>query len=186
MDFVKALQKNLPKLSIIAEDLGLLTPEVLTLRDNSGYPGMKVLGFAFNSREPSDYLPHRYTENAVCYTGTHDNMTTRQWFDTAEADAVAYATEYMALNETEGLVWGVIRTAMSSTARLCILPMQDLLELGEEARMNFPGTTGDFNWTWRVKNDMISEKLAQRLLKLTRLYERTSKNLRMEIEKHDL
>ena len=105
MDFIDTLKKALPELSLIAEDLGYLTQEVLDLRDGSGYPGMKVLGFAFDSREPSEYLPHTYTRNSVCYTGTHDNMTTRQWFDTADAQAVAYAREYMCLNETEGDVW---------------------------------------------------------------------------------
>ena len=102
-----------------------LTQEVLDLRDNSGFPGMKVLGFAFDSREPSEYLPYQFDFNCVCYTGTHDNMTTRQWFETASEDAVAYAKEYMTLSEEEGLVWGVIRTAMASPANLCVILMQE-------------------------------------------------------------
>jgi 4-alpha-glucanotransferase len=172
MSFIQAVKKGLPKLDMIAEDLGFLTQEVLDLRDNSGFPGMKVLEFAFDSREPSDYLPHTYTKNSVVYTGTHDNMTMRQWFETASADAVAYATEYMALNEREGMVWGVIRTAMSSVSDLCVIQMQDLLNLGGEARMNFPGTMTSANWTWRAWDGFTENGLAQRIYHLTQLYGR--------------
>ena len=104
MGFVNALKKGLPQLDFIAEDLGFLTQEVLDLRDASGYPGMKVLEFAFDSKEPSDYQPHTYTRNTVCYTGTHDNMTMRQWFETAPAEAVKIAADYMALTRKEGYV----------------------------------------------------------------------------------
>jgi 4-alpha-glucanotransferase len=172
MKFINAVKKGLPSLEMIAEDLGFLTQEVFDLRDESGFPGMKVLGFAFDSREPSDYLPHTYTRNCVCYTGTHDNMTTRQWFETASEDAVAYAKEYMQLTEAEGLIWGVIRTAMASVADLCIIPMQDLLNLGGEARMNFPGTQTDANWTWRADASCMDPKLAERLYTMTKLYGR--------------
>jgi len=175
MEFINAVKKGLPKLSLIAEDLGFLTQEVLDLRDDSGLPGMKVLGFAFDSREPSEYLPHSYIRNTVCYTGTHDNMTTRQWFCTASGDAVAYATEYMTLSEKEGLVWGVIRTAMASVSDTAIVPMQDYLDLGAEGRMNFPGTMTDSNWTWRAKPGMITDTLAKRILGLTTLYGRLAK-----------
>ena len=174
MDFINTIKKKLPHISLIAEDLGFLTQEVLDMRDESGFPGMKVLGFAFDSREPSMYLPHMYPANCVCYTGTHDNMTTRQWFETASADAVAYATEYMSLTPQEGFIWGVIRTAMSSVADLCVIPMQDILNLGEEARMNFPGTMSDSNWTWRVQDDYAKGDLAQRIYQLTKLYGRVS------------
>lgn len=172
MDFIQAIQNRLPKISLIAEDLGFLTPEVLQLRDEAGYPGMKVLGFAFDSREPSDYLPHSYCSNTVCYTGTHDNMTTRQWFETAPADAVAYAQEYMHLTREEGFVWGMIRTAFSSVSDLCIIPMQDYLQLGAEARMNFPGTQSGDNWTWRAAPGYATPELTKRIYALTRLYGR--------------
>ena len=172
LDFLNAIKEKLPHLQLIAEDLGFLTQEVLDMRDNSGFPGMKVLGFAFDSREPSEYLPHTYIENTVCYTGTHDNMTTRQWFDTASDDAVAYAKEYMHLDDQEGLVWGTIRTAMSTVSRWCIVPMQDYLDLGAEGRMNFPGTMTDCNWTWRAKDGIMTDILAQRIHKLTKLYGR--------------
>ena len=172
MDFIRAVKENLPHLRFIAEDLGFLTQEVLDLRDNSGWPGMKVLGFAFDSREPSEYLPHTYPTNSICYTGTHDNMTTRQWFETATEDAVAYAREYMALTKEEGDVWGTIRTAESSVSDLCIILVQDLLNLGGEARMNFPGTQSCANWTWRAGMEVYDEALAQRLYRLTKLYGR--------------
>ena len=172
IDFINAVKKRMPKLRLIAEDLGFLTQEVLDLRDEAGYPGMKVLGFAFDSREPSAYLPHAYIPNTVCYTGTHDNMTMRQWFDTASADAVEYAREYMNLNEDEGLVWGAIRTAYSSVSELCIVPMQDYLELGAEGRMNFPGTMSNANWTWRMKDGIINRSLAKRIRRLAQLYDR--------------
>ena len=174
-EFINAIKKNLPQLKLIAEDLGTLTDEVLKLRDESGFPGMKVLGFAFDSREPSEYLPQAYIANTVCYTGTHDNMTTRQWFDTASEDAVEYAAEYMALTEKEGYVWGVIRTAMSSVSDLCVILMQDFLDLGAEARMNFPGTMTDANWTWRAEKGMLTNALAEKITKMTRLYDRAHK-----------
>ena len=179
MDFVKAVQEQLPELSIIAEDLGYLTPEVLSLRDQSGWPGMKVLGFAFDSREPSNYLPHTYPQNSICYTGTHDNMTMRQWFETAPEEAVRYAVEYMHLTQEEGYVWGTIRTAMASVSHTCIVLFQDYLNLDGTARMNFPGTMGD-NWTWRAEKGAFSPDLAKRILKLTTLYCRTIKPIETE------
>ena len=181
MDLINTVKRELPDLRLIAEDLGVLTPEVLAMHKASGLPGMKVLGFAFDSREPSAYLPHAYTPNTVCYTGTHDNMTTQQWFDTAPADAVAYAKEYMCLSREEGLVWGTIRTAFSSVSDLCIIPMQDYLDLGAEARMNFPGTLSNFNWTWRVKDGIMNRKLAKRIYRLTELYGRLGEHNKGEI-----
>jgi 4-alpha-glucanotransferase len=172
MSFIQAIKNGLPQLDMIAEDLGFLTQEVLDLRDNSGFPGMKVLEFAFDSREPSDYLPHTYTKNSVVYTGTHDNMTMRQWFETASKDAREYAIEFMGLTEAEGLVQGTIRTAMASVSDMCIIQMPDWLNLGGEARMNFPGTLSDANWTWRAKKSDINMSLAKRIHNLTRLYGR--------------
>lgn len=172
LDFMNTVKEQLPQISMIAEDLGFLTQEVLDLRDESGFPGMKILEFAFDSREPSEYLPHTYPRNSVCYTGTHDNMTMRQWFETATPDAIAYATEYMRLTEYEGLVWGVIRTAFSSVSDLCVIQMQDLLNLGGEARMNFPGTLTNANWTWRAWDGFTGNGLAQRIYNLTKLYGR--------------
>ncbi|MGM9589502.1 MAG: 4-alpha-glucanotransferase [Faecousia sp.] len=172
MSFVKALKQRLPDLPLIAEDLGFLTQEVLDLRDAGGWPGMKVLQFAFDPKEPSDYLPHTYIQNSVCYTGTHDNMTMRQWFDSATPEEVAFARDYMALTKQEGYVWGTIRTALSSVSDTCIIQLQDYLNLGGRARMNFPGTLSDSNWTWRVKDDIINEDLAGKIRELTRRYAR--------------
>ena len=179
MDFVNAMQEHLPHVALIAEDLGFLTKAVKDLQKASGYPGMKVLTFAFDSREPSDYLPHTYTAHSVCYTGTHDNMTTRQWFDTAPKAAVKYAREYMGIRPDEGDVWGTIRSAMASVSNLCIIPMQDYLELGSEARMNFPGTQSSDNWTWRATRGYLTAALSKRIYRLTELYGR------LEIEKEE-
>ena len=172
MNFVNALRNGLPQVEMIAEDLGFLTQAVLDLRDASGYPGMKVLQFAFDSREPSEYLPHTYTTNTVCYSGTHDNMTTRQWLESLTPEALAYATEYMNLTENEGMVWGVVRTAMASVSDWCVTPMQDLLNLGGEGRMNFPGTQTGANWTWRALPGYLTEELAAKFRRLTALYGR--------------
>ena len=172
MDFVNAMKTQLPQVRMIAEDLGFLTQEVKDLLQGSGYPGMKVLTFAFDSREPSDYLPHTYVPHSVCYTGTHDNMTTRQWFDTAPKAAVKYARQYMHIQPDEGDVWGTIRTAMASVSNLCIIPLQDYLELGAEARMNFPGTQSGDNWTWRVQKGYAKADLCKRIYRLTECYGR--------------
>ena len=131
---------------------------------------MKVLEFAFDSRESSEYLPHTYTKNTVCYTGTHDNMTLRQWFETAPPEVSEYAAEYMGLTEAEGYVWGTIRTAMASVADLCIVQMQDFLELAGQARMNFPGTRSADNWTWRATAGFTSDLLAEKIRRMTGLY----------------
>ena len=179
MDFVRAMREKLPHVRMIAEDLGFLTKEVKDLQKASGYPGMKVLTFAFDSREPSDYLPHTYTANSVCYTGTHDNMTTRQWFDTAPKAAVKYAREYMRVTPDEGDVWGTVRSAMASVSETCIIPIQDYLELGGEARMNFPGTRSSDNWTWRAPKGYLTAALCKRVYRLTELYGR------LEIEKEE-
>ena len=172
ISFVKALKNGLPELNLIAEDLGFLTQDVLDLRNASGWPGMKVLQFAFDPKEPSNYLPHTYVHNSVCYTGTHDNMTMRQWFDTAAEEEITCAVDYMALTAQEGYVWGAIRVALASVSDICIIQMQDYLELGAEARMNFPGTQSDSNWTWRVKDGIINEDLAKKIRKLSGIYGR--------------
>ena len=175
LPFIRAIQKALPDLDFIAEDLGYMTKEVRQLQLDSGYPGMKVLEFAFDSREDSDYLPHLYPQDSVCYTGTHDNVTLKQWFDEASPEDVAYAKSYLGLHEEEGYIWGMIRGAMGSVSRICIVQMQDYLELGKPGRMNFPGTLSMDNWTWRAEAGFDSEALAERIGKLTKLYGRTKK-----------
>jgi 4-alpha-glucanotransferase len=128
--------------------------------------------FAFDSREDSDYLPHNYPVNSVCYAGTHDNLTMQQWFQEAAKDDVAYAKEYLGLNSEEGMVWGVIRACMGSVSKLCIIQMQDYLELGGFSRMNFPGTMTSNNWTWRAEKGFITEELTKRIYNTTRRYGR--------------
>ena len=110
--------------------------------------------------------------DSICYTGTHDNVTLKQWFDEASKEDVAYAKAYLGLNKEEGYIWGMIRGAMSSVSRLCVVQMQDYLELGKPARMNFPGTLSSANWTWRAKKGFDSDALAKRIYKLTKLYGR--------------
>ena len=171
-DFIRAIRKALPELDFIAEDLGYVTPEVRRLQEESGYPGMKVMQFAFDSREESDYLPHTYPVNSVCYTGTHDNLTMAQWFEEAAPEDIALAKAYLGLNEEEGPVWGVIRGCMGSVSKLCVIQMQDYLELGGFARMNFPGTLSANNWTWRAEKGFITEALTKRIREITRRYGR--------------
>ena len=175
MAFIDAIKKALPDLDFIAEDLGYMTKEVRQLQLDSSYPGMKVIEFAFDSREESDYLPHLYPVDSVCYTGTHDNVTLQQWFDEASPEDIAYAKAYLGLNEEEGYVWGMIRGGMGSVSRICVVQMQDYLELGKFARMNFPGTLSMDNWTWRAEEGFASDELAERIFKLTKLYGRAKK-----------
>ena len=174
MDFVGAIKRALPDLPIIAEDLGFVTEEVKELLRDSGYPGMKVMEFAFDTREPSarDYLPHRYSVNSVVYSGTHDNLTLKQWFDEAAPADVQSAYDYLGLNESEGPIWGMIRGAMGSVSKLCIIQMQDYLEIGGEGRMNHPGTLTSANWTWRAAPGFASDALAEKIRTLTERYDR--------------
>lgn len=171
IEFFDVLRTRLGDIPIIAEDLGYLTPKVRKLLKESGYPGMKVLQFAFDSREPSDYLPHTYDKNCVVYTGTHDNDTAGGWFASAKKDDVDYAVEYLNLTAEAGYVWGLIRSAFASVGNLAVAQMQDFLELGSEARMNVPSTLGN-NWEWRVRSESLTDELAERIGKMTKLYGR--------------
>ena len=171
MDLFRTLEQKLGKIPIIVEDLGFLTPSVKQLLEDSGFPGMKVIQFAFDSREGSDYLPHTYPTNCVVYTGTHDNETCMGWFKTAPKESIKYAKEYLNLTKEEGYNWGMMRAAWSSVADMAIVPMQDLLGLGSEARMNEPSTSGN-NWKWRATEDQITGKLATKLCKYTKMYGR--------------
>ena len=163
-DFVRAMQERFPDLRLIAEDLGFLTDDVIRLQKDSGWPGMKVLEFAFDSREPSNYLPHRYIRNCICYSGTHDNETLAQWLAQTSETARAYAAEYLGLTEQEGYAWGILRSGLASVADTFIAQLQDYLGLGAEARMNTPGTVGDFNWTWRMDADADLAALAPQIV----------------------
>ena len=168
----KQIREDLGEVNIIAEDLGFLTDEVLEFRDATGYPGMKVLQFAFDTREQSDYIPHTYYKHCIVYTGTHDNDTIKGWMETTGMkEDVAYAKTYLHLNDEEGQNWGFIRGAWSSVGDVAITLMQDLLDLGNEARMNLPSTLGG-NWIWRMPEASLTGALAEKLYNLTKLYGR--------------
>ena len=171
MDLFNVLEKKLGKLPIIVEDLGFLTPSVKKLLKDSGFPGMKVIQFAFDSREDSDYLPHNYPQHCVVYTGTHDNDTVMGWMKTAPKDCVRFAKDYLNLTKEEGYNWGMMRAAWSSVADMAIVPMQDLLGLDSKARINIPSTTGG-NWRWRATPEQIDNKLAKKLHKCMQMYAR--------------
>ncbi len=173
INIFKALNKALGELDIIAEDLGFLTPSVLKLVKDTGYPGMKVLQFAFDSREESDYLPHNYSQNAIVYTGTHDNDTLQGWYKVLSRPDKRLSKQYInnADHPVEEIHWDFIRLAMSSVAKLCIIPMQDYLGLGAEARMNVPSTLGN-NWKWRMSEDDFKKSLSKKVFDITKLYGR--------------
>ncbi len=171
MDLFRAVEEKLGRLDIIVEDLGFLTPSVLQLVEDSGFPGMKVIQFAFDSREGSNYLPHTYGPHCVVYTGTHDNDTLLGWMETAPADSVQFAKDYLNLTEEEGYNWGMMRGAWSSVGELAIVPMQDLIGIGSEGRMNTPSTLGG-NWQWRATADQISDALAEKLYRYMEMYGR--------------
>ena len=173
MDFFYTIEERLGKMNIIAEDLGFLTESVLQMLSASGFPGMKVVQFAFDPNGGSAYLPHNYPENSVVYTGTHDNDTTRGWYHSTDKATRDFAKEYINTQrlDADDLAWDFIRLAMSSIARLCITPMQDLLNLDGKARINVPSTLGG-NWTWRMEKGKFDEKTVERLKRMTWLYER--------------
>ncbi len=171
MALVRVLADWFPDTLFIAEDLGLMTPAVKKLLADSGFPGMKVLAFAFDPKEPSEHLPHCCTPNCVCYTGTHDNDTLLGWRETAAPEELAFAKEYLGLNGEEGFVRGMIRGGMSSAAGLFVAQMQDWLELGSEARINVPGVPAG-NWTWRMRDGALTDALAARIRAVTRLFGR--------------
>ena len=171
MDLIGALQKALPQLNCIAEDLGYITPEVRQLQMASGYPSMKVLQFGFDSREEADYQPHTYPVNSVCYSGTHDNPPLALWLEEALPEDIEMASKYLGLNEKEGMIPGLIRGCMASVSDLCVIQMQDYLELGAGSRMNSPGILGD-NWLWRAEKGFATKELAERILTLTKRYAR--------------
>lgn len=170
-ELFKTLKEELGNLPVIAEDLGFLTPSVIKLVKRTGYPGMKILQFAFDASEESDYLPHNYTANSVVYTGTHDNDTTVSWYRTLKRSERSFAKRYLNIRGSKEVQWEFIRAALASVSDTAIIPMQDYLGLGGEARMNMPSTLGD-NWKWRMVKGQISPELAERIFKFCKLYGR--------------
>ena len=172
MKLFKKISEVFGEVDIIAEDLGFQTGEVVKLIEETGFPGMRILQFAFDPIGDSDYLPHNHQRNCIVYTGTHDNKTVKDWIETAPADSRDYAVEYLKLDEiSEGYSWGMIRGAWGTNAYLAIAQMQDFLDLGEEGRMNEPATIGT-NWSWRVKRVELTDELAERIARVTWIYRR--------------
>ena len=172
MEFFRAMEAKLGRPRIIAEDLGFLTPTVHQLLADTGFPGMRVLQFAFDSRDStSAYLPHCFIRHCVAYTGTHDNDTIQGWMATAPAESVRRAREYLRLNRREGYHWGMLRSLWASVADLTVVQAQDLLGLGNEARINEPSTVGT-NWLWRARTGVFTPRLAAKLRHEMELYGR--------------
>ena len=169
-DFVLAIRQTLGDLPIIAEDLGVITPDVIALRDEFSLPGMKVLQFAFSGDPRDPFLPHNYSSNCVAYTGTHDNDTTRGWYETAPEKERHFCRRYLA-SQGHDIAWDMIRAVWASVASLAVAPMQDMMGLGNEGRMNFPSREAG-NWGWRMPGDALSESLRARLAELNFLYGR--------------
>lgn len=170
LHFIEALHKIQPKLSLIAEDLGYLTPKVHEMLKASTYPGMKVLQFAFDKSGNSDYLPHNYNKNCIVYTGTHDNNTTTAWQQDISKQDLAFARQY--LNACTGNVCtAMIRAAFASVADTAIIPMGDWLELKGDCRINYPSTVGG-NWEWRISDNSLSKQLSKNILTMSRVYSR--------------
>ena len=168
------MKKCLGDKQVIAEDLGYLTPSVINLVKKTGYAGMKILQFAFDSREESDYLPYNYTANCVVYTGTHDNDTSIGAFKTLNKAEKAFAKEYFGVTGSKNINWVFVRQALASQSDTAIILMQDYLGLGSEARINTPSTLGN-NWKWRMLPGMMTQQLAGQIRNACFVYARCEK-----------
>ena len=166
----ETLRAELGDLPIIAEDLGVITPEVEALRDDFDLPGMKILQFAFGGAQENVFLPFNYTRNCVVYTGSHDNETTLGWYQNASASEQDHVRRYLA-RDGHDVAWDMIRLAHSSVANMAVIPLQDIMVLGNEARMNFPGKVGGY-WAWRYTDEMLADWMVSRLRGMTELYGR--------------
>lgn len=169
-NLLKALYQALGDLPIIAEDLGVITPDVVEMRDGFGLPGMKILQFAFDSGEENDFMPHTFVKNCVVYTGTHDNDTTIGQFKSVRDSDRVLMKEYFGVDERDP-AWSFIKLAWSTVANMAIAPLQDVLRLDTQARMNFPGKPSGY-WKWRFRKEMLKPHHASELLNITRLYGR--------------
>lgn len=169
-ELLTALRRHFGSLPVVAEDLGIITEEVTELRQQHGLPGMRILHFAFDGGPDNPYLPHNHTQDSVVYTGTHDNDTTLGWWHSLEEGAREHVRSYLG-DSCEPMPWALIRLALESVANLVILPLQDILELGAEARMNTPGTT-EGNWSWRFDWSQWSSAQSERLRSEILLYGR--------------
>lgn len=171
-DLFKEMKEKLGDKHVIAEDLGFLTKSVIRLLKRTGYPGMKVLQFAFDASGESNYLPHNYDKNCVVYTGTHDNDTTPGWYAEMPANDKKFAKQYLNFKGNKSCELHFIRAALASVAETAIIPMQDYIGAGSEARINHPSTIGA-NWKWRMKNSVLSNSaLSKEIFEMSRLYGR--------------
>jgi 4-alpha-glucanotransferase len=171
-DLFKAVERTFASLPILAEDLGEITPDVIELRDSMGLPGMKILQFGFSSTPDDPFLPHNYPVHCVAYTGTHDNDTARGWYESASQKEKDFCRRYLA-RSGDDISWDMIRAIWSSSSVFALAPMQDLLNLGNEGRMNFPGKASG-NWGWRLTNERINWTLTSRLKEMNFFYSRTT------------
>ncbi len=167
----KTMEKAIPNMNIIAEDLGLLTEGVYKMIAKLKYPGMKVLEFGFDPWGNSDHAPHNIVENSIVYTSSHDLPTIKDWFNKLSYDNKRYVLEYLRLDNEYFVTEAMIKTALSSIGKMVIIPLQDYLELGEEGRMNTPSTLGQ-NWKWRAYDEQLIDDLAYRISYWTKLYRR--------------
>ena len=165
------IREALGDIDIIAEDLGFLTPEVLKLLSDSGYPGMKVMQFAFDPYGDSAYLPHNHIPKSVLYTGTHDNDTTRGWFDTLSENEKNFVCDYLRIKSADEAVETIVSATLASVCETVIIPIQDYMELGTGARMNTPSTLGG-NWLFRICKDDLSDRLSEKISRLVHIYRR--------------
>ncbi|MEE1163717.1 MAG: 4-alpha-glucanotransferase [Lachnospiraceae bacterium] len=170
-DLFAAMEEKLGRREIVAEDLGYLTKTVLKLVERTGYPGMKVLQFAFDGNTKNAYLPHNYTKNAVVYTGTHDNDTTRGWYTSANRKQMQFIRKYVNIRSSRTATYDLIRLAMQSVADTAIIPIQDYLDIGSDGRINIPSTLGG-NWSWRVLPGELTPELAEKMREFASVYGR--------------
>ena len=173
MDFLNIVKKKCKNIEFISEDLGYHTDGVQKMLDEFGYPGMKVLEFGFDSRDVSNQAPHAYTQNCVCYIGTHDNSTAIGWFKNSKKEDANFCKKYLGLNKKEGYNWGLIRAGMCSPAVLFVTQLQDYLSYDDKCRINIPGTLG-CNWKWRLEKGKLTKTLSKKIAQYTYMYGRSN------------
>ncbi len=171
IELFRAIDKALGKQPVIAEDLGFLTDSVRKMITKTGYPGMKILEFAFDGEPDNDYIPYNITSNSVIYTGTHDNETAVGWYQGLPSKYKKIVREYLNVRSGKNIHWDLIRAAFASVSDTAVIPMQDFLGLDNSARMNTPSTLGG-NWMWRMKKEDLTDELAKEIRKMTKIYGR--------------
>ena len=184
LEMFRTVENALGPVPLVAEDLGVITPEVDALRLQLGMPGMKVIQFGFGSRDAHNHLPHQYTPATVAYTGTHDNDTMLGWWQTPSQAEREAAESYTGIEPGASPVWPMIRAVETSAAQIAVIPAQDLLELGSEARMNTPAVPGG-NWSWRAPENCWTPELAARLSTLVEATDRDNDPLGLVDVKHE-